>query len=231
MQHVKAGTAALITAIRPGNLECVWRPPGGAVRLALLVLAGWGLAGQQSSAAPVNDNFANRIVLSGTDIHRTGSNVGATTEPGEPAGNENTVWYSWTAPANGFATVQADFHKIALVTPTRLPTAVYTGSSLANLTLAPIQASNTFHSDYIFPTVAGRAYQIAVQTPTDQTDQFDFSLFTGPVALNDNFANSTLLVGAPAAVKAIVLNSSTEPGEPTPCYPGSLWWSWTDPRS
>ncbi len=49
----------------------------------LIVLAsrGW--------SQPANDSFANAIVLTGATVLTTGSNVGATKEPGEPdhAGN------------------------------------------------------------------------------------------------------------------------------------------------
>ena len=47
--------------------------------------------------APANDDFTNRIALSGTSVSATGSNVAATVEPGEP-GTSPSVWWTWTAP-------------------------------------------------------------------------------------------------------------------------------------
>src|SRR4051812_38520384 len=67
---------------------------------------------QNLPAAPVNDNFADRIHLEGTNIIASGSNVGATRERGESifARPEfsKSVWWSWTALADGVASVSAD---------------------------------------------------------------------------------------------------------------------------
>ncbi|HEY6166782.1 MAG TPA: PPC domain-containing protein, partial [Verrucomicrobiae bacterium] len=59
---------------------------------------------------PANDNFANRITLSGTHINNeNGSNVGATAEPGEPFHADSlglkSVWWTWTAPSSGALTL------------------------------------------------------------------------------------------------------------------------------
>src|SRR6478609_1086747 len=59
---------------------------------------------------PVNDNFANRIILTGNQAVSTGTLAGATREVNEvmPCFYESapTVWWSWTAPENGTAVVQ-----------------------------------------------------------------------------------------------------------------------------
>ncbi len=77
------------------------------VRALCLSLCGFGLlAGFTAQAQPANDSFANRIVLTGLSADTTGSNVGATTEAGEPSRIDGyrfgaSVWWSWTAPASG----------------------------------------------------------------------------------------------------------------------------------
>src|SRR5215213_971842 len=57
------------------------------------------------SAAPVNDNYANAILVSGASGTVMTSNVGATKEPGEPNLGLNrggaSIWYKWVAPGNG----------------------------------------------------------------------------------------------------------------------------------
>src|SRR5262250_3203234 len=54
-----------------------------------------------SFPVPVNDNFANRITLTGTNIATNWSNLGATYEPNEPmhlfTQGGKTVWWTWTA--------------------------------------------------------------------------------------------------------------------------------------
>src|SRR5207249_1904825 len=103
-----------------------------------------GAAGDQGSislqlvmgptdASPANDNFANRITLSGTHLSNVpGSNVGATAEPGEPFHadeiGQKSVWWTWTAPSSGGLTLTTSGSSIDTLL------AVYTGSSVSNLT-------------------------------------------------------------------------------------------------
>ena len=50
--------------------------------------------------AVTNDNFADATVVTGAVVHASGSNVGATTEPGEPnrlGEASHSVWWRWTA--------------------------------------------------------------------------------------------------------------------------------------
>ncbi|MCW2931881.1 MAG: fibronectin type protein [Actinomycetia bacterium] len=57
---------------------------------------------------PSNDNFANAQVITGASGSVTGSNIGATVENGELTIQDNaggaSVWYTWTAPADGTVT-------------------------------------------------------------------------------------------------------------------------------
>ncbi len=50
--------------------------------------------------APENDNFADRISISGVEASATGHTVGATMEPGEPSLGpaSHSTWWTWTAP-------------------------------------------------------------------------------------------------------------------------------------
>ena len=77
-----------------------------------------------------NDDFADRVSLSGITGQVDGTNVEATFESGEPlTGGGDTVWYDWTTPVGGHATVRtcaADFDTTL---------AVYTGDTLASLVL------------------------------------------------------------------------------------------------
>ena len=68
--------------------------------------------GLQFTPAPPNDDFVNRIKLTGSRISTNASNAGATKELGEPnhLGNPggSSVWYSWTAPASGRVTLSTN---------------------------------------------------------------------------------------------------------------------------
>lgn len=83
---------------------------------------------------PRNDNFASAQVISGTSGSVSGTNVGATVEPGEPTIQDNrggaSVWYKWVVPATG--TYQFD-------TCTEYPAVLgligaFTGNSVSTLT-------------------------------------------------------------------------------------------------
>jgi hypothetical protein len=68
-----------------------------------------------TSGAPATDDFASAPLLTGSSVRVTGTNVGATREPGEPTtvqygtGREPTgnrsVWWRWIAPASGPVTM------------------------------------------------------------------------------------------------------------------------------
>jgi Ca2+-binding RTX toxin-like protein len=114
---------------------------------------------------PPNDNFADAQVLPSTSSGKvTGDLRGATREPGEPARFFDlpaTIWYSWTAPADGtykFDTVGSNFDTLL---------AVYEGSSLDTLDLVRINDDDPDRgccSSWvpISDTTAGTTYSIAV---------------------------------------------------------------------
>jgi len=58
---------------------------------------------------PRNDLFSNRIPLNGAFAETNGYNIRATRQTGEPnhafAGGRQSVWWTWTAPASGNASV------------------------------------------------------------------------------------------------------------------------------
>lgn len=112
---------------------------------------------------PANDSFAGAQVLSGAAGTVTGSTVGATKEPGEPAHGGNpggaSVWYQWTAPANGTLTVDTFTSGFDTLLE------AYTGSAIASLT--PVVANDDDNGTLQsragpFTVTAGTTYLIAV---------------------------------------------------------------------
>ena len=133
---------------------------------------------------PPNDNFNNRTVLTGSSLTVTGYNESATKELSEPThipgGTDYaSVWYSWTAPGAGEGTIDtfgSEFNTIL---------AVYTGPLIGYLTQIAFNDNSPggpffsqSASKIVFTTVAGTAYQIAVDGLN--RDQ-------GNVVLNVNF--------------------------------------------
>jgi hypothetical protein len=119
-----------------------------------------------STPAPGNDDFADAQAvtsesLEGGTFYRVdvpGFNWNATKEFGEPAHASDqggaSVWYSWTAPASGEASVVAVSGALEAVL------GVYIGTSLSELT--PVATPTSFSGEVDVQVTAGTAYRIAV---------------------------------------------------------------------
>ena len=116
-------------------------------------------------AVPANDNFANATILpSQKNVSASGSNLSATLEAGEPTilGNAGgaSVWWSWTAPADGNVTISDNGCNFDSVM------GVYTGSSVTGLTTITvnddIQMNVNVCSAVTFFATHGQAYKIKV---------------------------------------------------------------------
>ena len=114
-------------------------------------------------APPANDNFTNRIWLTGIRTNFTANNYGATCEPGEPntgfydVGNQ-TVWWSWQAPADGRVTLSTEGSDFDI------QLAVYTGTSLTNLVRVArnIPFADGYANRVNFAVQANTTYNMAV---------------------------------------------------------------------
>jgi Ca2+-binding RTX toxin-like protein len=144
--------------------------------------------------SPANDNFADVQVLPSTSSGTaTGDSRGATLEPGEPARllfNPGTIWYSWTAPADGtykFDTFGSNFDTVL---------AIFAGSSLDALDLVRINDDDPDRgccSSWvpIASTTSGTTYSIAV-LPFEDSTGGDVVLRWSPLVLGGS-AGETLL--------------------------------------
>ena len=115
-----------------------------------------------TGAAPGNDNFANRIVLTGANFSTNAVNLNATAETGEPAhanqGALKSLWWSWTAPSAGRAVIRTTGSSIDTVL------AVYTGTAVNALTPVAVNDDEpgAVTSAVVFTATVGTTYQIAV---------------------------------------------------------------------
>jgi len=187
---------------------------------------------------PPNDDFAYRIAITSLPATVAGSNVGATYEEGEPPhsyyatpSTGRSVWWSWTAPEDmkvSLDTTDSDFTAVV---------AVYTGESLANLSLV---LSNGDHAKPVWALVAkaGTTYQIAVDgNPWSGSEPLEGNIVLrmdrAASPANDDFAGRADLsaMSLPLSVTADNTLATREPGEPPPWSGLTLWWTWTAPRN
>jgi hypothetical protein len=210
----------------------------GSLRKAALFLitAFCAVAAVGHGAIPDNDNFATRIALVGTNVTTTGSNVGATLEPGERDPSfegGRSVWWTWTAPANGAVTITtagSDFDTML---------AAYTGDTLSNLTPMTFNDDRdpTNASIVTFNVAAGTVYQISVDGSISTAGNIVLHLTLGPTQpppANDNFVNRAPMTGSSVNVSGSNVGATREPAEPFHADVlgfNSVWWSWTAPSS
>jgi hypothetical protein len=186
-------------------------------------------------AAVENDLFAQRISLPGSSVSAIGYNGSATREVGEPADTGyRTLWWSWTAPANGRVTILTDGSD------------TFSKNLSALIGLRWVASSRDAKAPSItFPVTAGRTYSIAVGSYFDDTagsivltinlatndDISQLNLTTPAAVENDLFADAIPLAGA--TVSAIGYNGSAtrDVGEPSDTGSLTLWWSWTAPAN
>jgi hypothetical protein len=123
----------------------------------------------QFTPAPKNDNFANRIRLTGSRIATSASNAGATKEPGEPdhLGNPggSSIWYSWTAPLSGRVTLTTN------EVPPYAPPSSGEGDGSTTITVGPPTCGNEIDQNpppVFYPLFAAyTGTTVAALTPAD----------------------------------------------------------------
>lgn len=207
-------------------------------------------------AAPANDDFVDREVLSGDlPIEATGSNVGATKEEGEyipglaPAGH--SVWFEWEAEADGWVTIGACDNEFPSIL------AVFTGTAVNALTPAA-EGNGSEGPDcpssgrqFSLKAVAGTKYVIAVdgnifhlpESPVPVTEgPIELKVEATPVPANDDFEDASVLDGSiyqePGGNRFFFANArgynwtaTAESGEPeVPATGASVWYSFTAPE-
>jgi uncharacterized delta-60 repeat protein len=210
----------------------------GWVKLGMVIWTGLTLSVATAAPAPLpaNDNFANAIDLTpyGDTGTTNGSNVGATTETGEPFARyfSASVWYQWTASTN--ETTEFDL-KGSVFGTGEAYVLIYTNSGvgISNLVLcADGYLYESYFSSASFQAVAGQTYYISVAGYNKATGTFDlnWSSVVHIAAPNDNFANATVLTGDWGSTNADNYLATAETGEPSHAgyaANASLWYQWT----
>lgn len=225
----------------------------------LAVACGLLLLPAAATAAPANDDFANREVLEGElPIEVTRSNVEATKEEesGEwisPFAAGHSVWFEWEAEEDGFVTIGACDDEFPTIV------GIYTGTEINHLT--PAVDGNDGEGpgcpytqrQFTFEAVAGTRYVIAVdgnafympEAPKPVTEgEIFLRIEETPVPPNDDFEDAEPLAGEigeePGGSRFYFAHTlgynwkaTTEAEEP---FHGtgsgaSVWYSWTAPET
>jgi len=184
---------------------------------------------------PRHDDFADAVTVTGPSGSRTVDHSGATLQPGEPApadGRDRSVWYRWTAPADGVLMAGGPAHLGGDVQ-------VFTGTSLGALVTAPAVPDGWL-------VTGGRTYrwQLAMFSnwnPNIVT--FGWQLLPRPS--NDRFAAARLLSGPAGSVTGDNRGATVEanePAGPTTCdqdfrswwvpeHARTVWYTWVAPAA
>jgi hypothetical protein len=202
------------------------------------------------AATMANDAFAQRILLTGSNLGAVGYNASATNEGtgNEPASSGfRTLWWTYRPNATGrvtLSTTGSDTFPKSL--------AVYLGSNVASLR-AVATSRNVATASITFPVTANTDYHISVGSHFDGNydglnsfyggsivlsgsldDQADISYTPFPTpaaAANDNFGARVVLPGG--TVYAIGYNrlAAREGLEPAATKERTIWWDWTAPAA
>src|SRR5207302_3024984 len=145
--------------------------------------------------APANDAFASAERLGDRNGRVAGTTAGATKEPGEPlhAGDQggHSIWYAWTAGANGDVTVDTSGSSFDTVL------GVYTGSAVDALAqvAANDDADALLTSHVRFHATAGVTYLFAVDGKGGATGRVFLQWRLEGAPSNDDLANAMPLTG------------------------------------
>jgi hypothetical protein len=188
------------------------------------------------AAAPANDLFANRILLTGTNVTVQGSNIGTGSEPGEYTGSGSvvitySVWYTWTAPTNGVVHLSGTTSANNFIMSIR----GYRGTNVVSLIAAATLP------DGGVPVTPGDIIQIQVASVYYSfsgggggTGPFSMTLsleVPTPASFNDLFANRFDIVAPTSHFAGSIYGATNEPGEPLPNAGAqqTLWWKFVPP--
>jgi len=188
-----------------------------------------------SGPTPANNAFGAAGLVSGSSGSVVGSNVGGTKETGEPFHGGNigaaSVWYRWTAPSTGTATLDTATSSFNTLLGIYTGTAVNALSTRATNDDDPAGGTT---SKVSFAVTSGTTYRIAVDGFGGATGSLRLAWSLAPAPANDAFASAQLLSGNSGGVTGSNANATKEAGEPN--HAGnvggrSIWYRWSAPAA
>lgn len=183
---------------------------------------------RRDNAAPENDDFADRIALTGPTGTVEGTNYRATLEGFEFYGvtASSSTWYRWRAPSTG---------RFGIAFPDSLQVTVFDGARIGSLRRVSSMPGDSGRSQFL--AKQGREYQIVVLDFGEALIP-DYELSWHPVegrvigyADNDLLADATEISGTSGTDSLSSYYSRTvEPDEDTRTGVGTAWWQWRPPE-
>ena len=186
------------------------------------------LRGAAVQARPANDDFADRIPLTGSTAEFPAGIEGSSYEPGEPQlpWSRGSAWWSWIAPEDGVLVVWV---------PAALESqlAIFIGTGIADLR-SPVAVQNAPWPGVTAVAVNG-GDPVAIQlgeSLLDASPPGNAELRFLPRPANDTFATRTPLVGLPARTSAPLTGAAwRDLSHGSLPVAGEIWWSWVAPES
>jgi hypothetical protein len=196
--------------------------------------ATWSI-GLEAVDTPDSDLWTGAVDLgNGRSVLGSGSNLDAT--PGEfgeitDTAGGGTVWWRWTAPADGSAIAIANIEN----EPERVFIFREDGETLAHVRSSRFAGGSGTRAE-TWTASADQRYFIAVAgRTTGDVGAIQRSVSLADRPGNDLFAERFVLPADPGVVSGTTIGSSLEADEPTHWSAGSdsssAWWSWTAPAS
>jgi hypothetical protein len=210
----------------------------------------WSLGSTAPAGPPGNDNLADATSLSNAPSGAAdGSNMGATTEDGEPthlvqAGvdTSSTVWWTWVAPDSGayeFDTSGSSNDGGPLDTTLGIFTQP-AGAGLTEVVSNDDVSANDVTSRVEFTATQGATYLIQVGThPDGPTGAIQLNWAPSQVSAapaNDNFASASAMDADSGSLDGSTVGATleeTEPGPPCDCNAlgNTVWYEWTPSKT
>jgi hypothetical protein len=188
---------------------------------------------------PANDDVAAAQPVAGREVVVHTTNLGATFQALDPRWAENqgghSLWYRWTAPADGMCLIDGRGTNFALLINVCLGTVTGGTNSGAsnNVTSLSVVAANALappNGVVQFDAVAGTTYWISVDGFFGEAGPLDWTLLLKPY--NDDFASRRVLAGIASEFADSTSGATLQSGEAAiaPLGAGaSLWYGWQAP--
>lgn len=203
------------------------RLPLPSLLVALLV----ALSSPAAALPPGGDDFAGSQLLESLEGEVSATNVGATSEPGEPDHDgqaaRNSIWFRWSPPDSGVATLYTLGSNFDTVL------AVYEGDSLDTLSAlgSNDDTPDSQQSLVELEVTAGQTLHVAVDGFSGATGRVQLLWHLDPEGAppppGDAFASRVPLETSLGQTVLSARRASREEGEPDHGFPASvtsLWW-------